>query len=313
MTVVQADAPAGKKSTEIILVCPQCKAPLTDRDSDTKECTACSMTYSRVDGFWDLIIGERFEDESDEECLCYEEVSNEYTARNYWVPLFTKLKGTTERPLRILSLGCGTGVEVDILTEAGFDCVGIDCGNRPRAWENRKFPERLFLANGMNLPFEDNVFDIVFCGCVFPHVGVIGDSFVTSDHYFEDRSRLASDMVRVAAPTGHVVLSSPNGSCPLDLFHGRKPGSYRPQLNPPGSRFLLRLKDYRALFKPLGFPEARPLKVEGYWGFVRAKNSLKGLVLGTPIRFVFWLVSREPFRFLRTSPISPWLVVHVSK
>ena len=189
MAVVETENPIEKMAADIVVVCPECKGPLTEKDPDTKSCISCSTTFSRIGGFWDLIIGERFEDDSDEECLCYEEVSNEYTARNYWVPLFTELKGQIDRPLRILSLGCGTGVEVDILCEAGFNCVGIDCGNRPQAWENRAYPERLFLANGMNLPFEDGIFDIVFCGCVFPHVGVVGDSFVTTNHYFEARNQ----------------------------------------------------------------------------------------------------------------------------
>jgi SAM-dependent methyltransferase len=303
----------GEVSEAIRLVCPACRGELSEPVSDAVSCKACGAGYSHLDGFWDLIVGDRFEDESDETCLCYEEVSNEYTARNYWVPLFTKLRGDASRPLRILALGCGTGVEVDVLCDAGFDCVGIDCGNRPQAWENRKYPQRLYLANGMNLPFEDDTFDIVFCGCVFPHVGVAGDSFITTDRFLDDRRKLAGEMARVATASGHIALSSPNGNCPLDLFHGRQPGSYRPRLNPPRSRFLLTRRDYLELFEGKGFAKATPLKVEGYWGFVRAKHSVKGVLLGTPIRFVFWLVSRRPFRFLRTTPLAPWLVVLIER
>lgn len=294
-------------------VCPNCKHDLRARNGDTLVCSSCDAAFSRVDGFWDLIVGDRFDDESDEACRCYEEVSNDYTARNYWVPLFKRLQGASEKPLRVLALGCGTGVEVDVLCDAGFDCVGIDCGNRPKAWANRKYPERLYLANGMNLPFPDDTFDIAFCGCVFPHVGVVGDSSVTTERYLEDRGQLASEMARVVRPAGHIVVSSPNGACPLDLFHGRKPGSYRPQLNPPASKFLLTLNDYRSLFARAGFERATALGVEGYWGFVRAKHNLKGRLLGLPIRFVFWLVSRNAFRALRTSPLSPWLIVLIER
>ena len=299
-------------SNDIKLVCPTCRGELTHPE-DAYHCAACNATFPKSEGFFDLIIGERFEDESDETCLCYEEVSNEYTAREFWVDKFSAIQKGSDAPLRILALGCGTGVEVDVLCDAGFDCVGIDCGNRPQVWENRKYPDRLFLANGMNLPFEDQAFDIVFCGCVFPHVGVVGDSFVTKEDYLSDRGRLAAEMARVSKANGHIFTSSPNGNCPLDLFHGRKPGSYRPVFNPRNSKFLLRLEDYGQLFKQCGFEKASTVGVENYWGFVRAKRNFKGIVLGVPIRFVFWLVSREPFRFLRTSPISPWLVVHLQR
>ena len=37
------------------------------------------------------------------------------------------------------------------------------------------------------------------------------------------------------------------------------------------------------------------------------------MLAGTPVRFVFWLVSRPAFAFLRDSPINPWLVVLMQK
>ncbi len=306
-------------TSELRLVCPCCHVPLEPEDGGLR-CLArtsddCHGLYPFEDGVVNLIIGQRFDDETDEACMCYEETSNEYTAKNYWLPLFSRLfpEQADGRRARILAVGCGTGLEVDLLNEAGFDCYGIDNGNRTQAWSRRSARERLFLANGMRLPFADESFDAVFCGCVFPHVGVVGDSNIVAEHGLGDRQALASEMSRVLKPGGRAVLSSPNRKFPFDIFHGREPGSYRPRYNPPGSRFLLSLDDYAGLFRNGGCRQARALPIDGYWGFVRSRHSLKGILFGLPIRLVFKLVSTSPLRFLRTSPISPWLVVEIVK
>ena len=311
--------PNPAKSTEaLVLLCPVCREPLLPQ-ADRLDCQAnprqsgCLEHYRLDNGFPDLIIGERFDDPTDEACMCYEEYSNDYTARHYWIPTFRQLFPDLDRPARILALGCGTGVEVDLLNEAGFDCYGIDNGNRTQVWPRRCHSHKLFLANGLHLPFADGAFDAVFCGCVFPHVGVVGDSNIVADHGLEDRRALAREMGRVLIPGGRIVVSSPNRRFPFDIFHGRQPGSYKPVFNPPGSRFLLSVGDYAGLFRAAGCRLVRARPVTGYWGFVRSKNSLKGQLLGLPVQLLFWLVSRPSLSCLRGSPLSPWLVVEVTK
>jgi len=297
------------------LVCPCCRAAALHSDDSTVRCAACGAEFRVTDGFLDLIVGERFADDSDETCQCYEEISNAHTVDHYWIPLFRRLfagAAPGRRP-RILAVGCGTGVEVDKLHEAGFDAVGIEIGDRTRSWPRRKSREWLMLANGMHMPFPDDSFDAVFCGCVFPHLGVVGDSFVVTARYREDRLAMAREMVRVVRPGGHIVASSPNRRFPFDIFHGRKPGSYRPRVNWPGSRFLLSVGDYAGMLRAAGCSDVVAEPAAGYWGFVRSKHSLKGLLLGVPVRLLFWLTSREALRFLRGSVLAPWLVVHGTK
>lgn len=295
----------------IVPVCPHCRGPL-NRLEGTLVCADCRQEY-RFDGeFPDLIVGERFDDDSDEDLLCYEEKSNQYLTENYWLPLFKRI-WPDKTDIRLLSCGCGTGVDVDLLNENGITCVGIDCGNRTSIWHRRKHRQRFFLANGKNLPFASETFDGAFCGCVFPHVGVVGDSNQVRADYRQQRLDLAREMTRVIKPEGKIVLASPNRLFPLDIFHGRKPGSYMPTFNPPGSRFLLSLTDYRDLFFESGCRRIETLPVDRYWGFVRSKNSLKGYILGLPVSFVFWLVSLESCKFLRNSPINPWLVVLITR
>ncbi len=295
------------------LVCPRCRSPQLAAFSYGYECGGCTSTYPMVGGYPDLIVGERFDDASDATLMSYEERSNEDLTRNYWKPLFRGLWQGQRREPRLLSVGCGTGVDVDLLRDEGFDSVGVDCGNRTAVWPRRAHGDRLLLANGKHLPFDDNSFDAAFCGCVFPHVGVVGDSNITAPDVEEQRLQLAGEMVRVLRPGGYVIVSSPNRRFLFDIFHGRTPGSYKPRLNLPSSRFLLSVADYQRLFSAAGCGPATPLPVENYWGFVRSRHSIKGMVLGTPVRFIFWLVSRPGMEWMRGSPVNPWLVVMMQK
>ncbi len=295
------------------LVCPSCKQAALAAKPSGYDCLGCSLRFPMLGNTPDLIIGERFDDASDDTLLRYEEQSNADLTRGYWQPMFKRMFAGQHKVPRLLSVGCGTGVDVDLLRAEGYDSVGIDCGNRTSVWPHRTHAERLLLANGKHLPFEDNSFDAAFCGCVFPHVGVLGDSNLTAPDVEQQRLCLAKEMVRVLRPGGHIIVSSPNRWFPLDIFHGRTPGSYKPRLNLPHSRFLLSMGDYERLFRSAGTGHATALPVENYWGFIRSRHSVKGLLFGMPIRFIFWLVSRPGLSVLRGSPINPWLVVTLQK
>jgi SAM-dependent methyltransferase len=255
------------------------------------------------------VVGGRFEDEEDGARVEYEEEASAHAVSHYWAPIFRRLLRVADRPPRLLAVGCGIGAEVDCLTDAGFDCMGVDCGERARAWSRRKRPEALVLANGMHLPFADATFDGAFCGCVFPHVGVEGDSAAVTGRHREDRRALAREMTRVVRSGGAIVLTSPNRLFPCDIFHGRESGSYRVRPYWPGDPFLLSVGDYRALFVEAGCRSVEALPVEGYWGFTRSRRSLPGYLLGLPVRLAFWLASRDALGFLRPSPLLPWISV----
>jgi SAM-dependent methyltransferase len=270
-------------------------------------CAKCDFNGATIDGFLDLVHGDRFDDNPDEECLCYEEDSNEFTAREFWVPVFRRLFADVGYKPRLLAVGCGTGVEVDLLHGAGFETAGVEIGNRTAAWPRREASKWLMMANGKSLPFPDDTFDAAFCGCVFPHVGVEGDSFKVTVSCQSDRLELAKEMQRVVKPDGYVIASSPNRYFPFDIFHGREAGSYKPRVNRPGDRFLLSVRDYSRMFADAGLTEPRALPSSGYWGFVRSANSLKGRLLGMPVRALFWITSE--LKPLRGSVLAPWIVV----
>lgn len=304
------DAPIG---------CPICRAAPLRVAGERILCPPCDRAdcpreFRMAGAFPDLIVGGRFEDETDEDFIRNEERNTEHTVRRYWTPMFRRLAADLDRPARILALGCGSGLEVDLLRREGFNCVGVDNGERARSWARRESRCALAMANGMHLPFPDATFDIAFCGCVFPHVGVIGDSNKVSERFHEDRLAMAREMARVVRPGGNVIVSSPNRLFPLDLFHGRDIGSYRTPINPPWRRFLLSAGDYRRLFREAGCRgPARAESIRDYWGFHRSRSEWKGRLLSLPVRALFYLGSNGATPFLRASPLLPWIVVRVTR
>jgi hypothetical protein len=120
-------------------------------------------------------------------------------------------------------------------------------------------------------------------------------------------------MSRVLAPGGVVMVSSPNRLFPIDIFHGRTPDHPYPRVNPPWSPFLLSAGDYRRMFAKAGCARSHLLPVTGYWGFIRMKQRIKGRLLAFPVDTIFRLVSTEPLRALRGSPVNPWIVMAAEK
>ncbi len=290
-----------------VLVCPLCHGHL-ELSPTQIACLGCGEEFGYVNYIPDLIRGGRFADEYEPERNNYEVLANSDLITNYLLPLFRRLLGQQSRPPRVLSVGCGIGIDVDLLANAGFDIAGIDCGTRCRAWVEREQRHRLCHANGKHLPFEDNQFDIVYSGCVFPHVGVKGDSREVLPDYYAQRLAIAKEMSRVLHPTGFLLVSSPNRLFPLDIFHGRTVEHPYPYMNMPGNPFLLSASDYRTMFQEAGCSSFSLLPVAGYWGFINMKRSWKGRLLAFPVETVFRLVSVPSLAILRGSPISPWLV-----
>jgi len=102
-------------------------------------------------------------------------------------------------PLRILDVGCGTGMNAQHLAAKGHTVVGIDLS--PVAIE--KFRQKGL--EGMvcdvekdGTPFPDGSFDLVFASEVIEHVA--------------DTASFLVELARVLRPDGTLVLSTPNSA-----------------------------------------------------------------------------------------------------
>lgn len=96
---------------------------------------------------------------------------------------------------RVLDVGCGAGQVVGRLTQAGYEAHGVDVSEPNIARASRHSPHcRMY--DGRHLPFPDRHFAAVGALNVLEHV--------------EEPEAFVAELVRVAAPGGRVVLSSPN-------------------------------------------------------------------------------------------------------
>jgi SAM-dependent methyltransferase len=274
-------------------------------------CPGCGSRFPVVDGFLDLVVGDRYDDDTPECAVENEETTNRDTVDRYWAPLFRRVLSAEGGNATILSLGCGVGIDVERLVEKGFNAFGIDNGKRTNLWSRRRCQNRLIRGNGKHMPFEDESFDAIFCGCVFPHVGVVGTSFDTTADFVQQRLELAAEMARVLRPGGRIFTCNPNRYFPFDLFHGHQAGKATLRPTMPWQKLLLSCGDYFHLFRRFGCVRATALPVENYWSFTNSKKTLKGRLLAAPIASLLRLVSRVAV--LRGSPLNPWLVVMVEK
>ena len=304
---------SGASALQQALICANCRGALHFHE-DIAECLSCGSSFANSGGTWDFILGDRFPDDLD--CCRWEkeEFQDVNRAENYMIPLFRSIQAARGgRPLRLLSVGCGVAAEVDRINDAGFECFGIECGNRAEAWAQRKYRSNLMLANGMHLPFRDGYFDIVFAGCVFPHVGVVGDTYQVRPDCKQQRLSLAREMVRVTDSEGRLVISCPNRLFPMDLFH-RLGKNYMPRFHLPNDQFLLSLGDFRAMFvDQCGCLSARALPVAKYWTFNELTRFRVGRMISTLLGGYMGLVSMRQLQTLHGSFASPWLVVEVRR
>jgi SAM-dependent methyltransferase len=101
-----------------------------------------------------------------------------------------------ERPGgKALDVGCGVGQVVARLTEAGYEAYGVDV-SEPSIARAKKFCPRCEVYDGQRLPFPDNYFDSAGALNVLEHV--------------DTPEAFLKEVVRVVAPGGKIVISSPN-------------------------------------------------------------------------------------------------------
>ncbi len=99
------------------------------------------------------------------------------------------------RPSRFLVVGCGAGGEITLLPPESTFALDLSIVGVQSA--RRKHPEVCFLqADGTQLPFKDESFALVLCSEVIEHVLSPQD--------------LVSELARVLAPNGQLILSTPN-------------------------------------------------------------------------------------------------------
>ena len=204
-----------------LLVCPVChgklslQSPFGDGVVNTGSltCSACQKIYPIQQGIPRFIKPEELVGLNKRFARLYDWFSWTYSA-------FTKigflLLGTTDSRARqsllsrlepkggkVLEVSIGPGVNLPFLLNSpdvgevyGLD-ISIGQLNRCNSLIRRKgWSVELFLANGEELPFEDNSFDSVF------HIGGI--------NFFSNKQKAIDEMIRVSKPGTKIIICDEN-------------------------------------------------------------------------------------------------------
>jgi len=100
----------------------------------------------------------------------------------------------TDRPARILDVGCGTGANLLMLSRYGA-AEGVDISEDALAFCRERGLDHVKQGAGEELPYEDNTFDLV-------------TAFDVVEHMDDDLAGL-SEMFRVLRPGGHALIFVP--------------------------------------------------------------------------------------------------------
>ena len=245
----------------VAFVCPFCRGRL-DSESDGSRCAGCARRFPRADGVTDFSEGRYYDafvpgqvlTAAQLQGLDFEMPGAESRIRDYYRPLLERRRPAAG--LRVLDSGCGNGLSVDLLREAGCDAWGVDLSALRRwQWRQRRHRDRLACADSLQLPFPDASFDAILCSGVLEHVGVEergGDDYAAFPLPDRDRSRIRflAEHARVLAPGGAIWLDFPNGAFPIDFWHGPRPGGARRHRRDEG--FLPTMDEVRAYADALG-------------------------------------------------------------
>lgn len=122
---------------------------------------------------------------------------------NQLIDLAQRHLGETKK-LRLLDVGCGTGLMEGILNNKFNSIVGVDISADAIEKAKQSGLNAQFISyDGGKLPFNDDEFDVVFACCVFHHIPN------------NQRLSVAKEMFRVAAPGGLVILFEHNPWNPI--------------------------------------------------------------------------------------------------
>jgi SAM-dependent methyltransferase len=112
----------------------------------------------------------------------------------------------------VLDLGCGEGNSVDFFRSISPDIqwIGLDVDISPEVEKRTRADAEFKTFDGINIPFEDNYFDLIYCNQVLEHVRFPG--------------KLLAEVCRVLKPKGYLV----GATSQLEPYHSLSVWNYTP-------------------------------------------------------------------------------------
>ncbi|MFA4889939.1 MAG: class I SAM-dependent methyltransferase, partial [Candidatus Omnitrophota bacterium] len=104
------------------------------------------------------------------------------------------MSGLNEKA-RILDIGCGTGYYLNLISEKGFECLGIDHSESMLRQSRSIYPGlNVQLGDARKLSFKDDSFDAVIS--------------IETLRYFSNRDSLIREIYRVTKPGGKIFVTA---------------------------------------------------------------------------------------------------------
>lgn len=299
------------------LICPSCHGTL----DDALACRACNRRWPIDDGIADFSGGAYYDQfdastvlsDSHREGLELEIDGARRRILDFYLP---HIRRSSSHAMRVLDCGCGNGVSVDLLSDAGYEAWGNDLSAlRKWQWRERDRKARLVVASALSLPFPDAYFDVVLSSGVIEHIGVEETSvprYAVRPHPEQDRLRrdFMRELTRVLAPGGLLFIDCPNGRFPIDFWHSDAPG--RPRVHSIRERFLPSFREIRDSVRDV-LPDARVEALSPYrrLQFHQAARHWYGRLFAGPASLFLRLMERWPS--LAASALNPFLVVRIQR
>jgi ubiquinone/menaquinone biosynthesis C-methylase UbiE len=109
-------------------------------------------------------------------------------------PAMTKVLKNRVKGKKVLDIGCGTGIQTEMLKTWGAEVVGSDLSEGQVGIARREYPDiEFFVENAINTHFKDEEFDLVAASMMV--------------NYFEDLRPLFTEVFRVLKTGGQFVFS----------------------------------------------------------------------------------------------------------
>jgi SAM-dependent methyltransferase len=304
------------------LVCPRCRGPLTPVDAASAfHCVTCDENYPVDNGIADFSGGKYYDqfhgpedlDEVAKEGLDAECAGAVSRIADFYEPLLRRAG-----VLRVLDCGVGNGMSVDLLGDAGYDAWALDLSAlRKWQWHQRKRRDRLVVADALRMPFADGSFDAVISSGVIEHIGVAEErnpGYAVRPLPERDTLRTAflAELLRVCSPAGTIYIDCPNGSFPIDFWHGTSVGEAR--LHGWSEGFLPTLADVRRLARGVDpHLNVDPISPFRRLQFRQARTRRYRRLLVPVMDGIFRAMTLPPFRWLAATPLNPYLVVRLQR
>jgi len=254
--------------------------------------------------------------QQEEEWLCRiragEELANARKINEWLLPLLkSKLVNKSLKDIVLLSVGCGFGADVDTLVDIGVNAYGVEPFARTKMWHLRENKGRFIVADGRDMPFKNEVFDVLYCAAVLEHVGYEEKKNAGANRVSEEREKFAKELTRVVKPGGVIFIHTWNRHFCMDIGHGANFLGVR--VHSPFNDFTLSLKNIKSLF--LQKCGCRDMVTLPYKNFISWDLYIKNyaiISLLSPLAKTY-LRLLDTFTFLRSSFLSPYLILAIKK